>query len=188
MADRAVLARLLQAEHAAELTWRTEAACRGVDPELFYPERGSQGWKEAKLVCQTCPVVVACYDYAIVAGERHGVWGGLTELERKRRRLAWQRTRRAAEARGEEAPSPSQLAAAAASAAKPKRVAVRRRSTSTADPGHRVQEMHRMRAGGRTAQQLSVMFAVNARSVYRWLARRCGVNDCWCAQEAERVG
>lgn len=93
MADRSMLSRLLAEEHAAESSWREHAACKGVDPELFYPERGSQGWKEAKAICRACPVRIACLEYAIVTAERHGVWGGLTELERKRVRL--DRTRRA---------------------------------------------------------------------------------------------
>lgn len=67
--------------------WRAEANCRGVDPELFYPERGASV-REAKAVCQGCLVRVECLEYAITKGEKFGIWGGMSERERRRiRRL-----------------------------------------------------------------------------------------------------
>ena len=68
--------------------WRREAACRGLDPELFYPRRtdsasGRVDREAAKAVCKPCPVRPECLDHALAAGERHGIWGGLTEMERK---------------------------------------------------------------------------------------------------------
>lgn len=68
--------------------WRAEAACLGVDPELFFPRRndaasGKPDREAAKAVCRPCPVREECLDHALAAGERHGIWGGLTELERK---------------------------------------------------------------------------------------------------------
>lgn len=59
--------------------------CRGVDPDLFFPERGAST-REAKEVCRGCVVRQACLDYALEAGEKHGIWGGMSERERRRLR------------------------------------------------------------------------------------------------------
>lgn len=64
--------------------WRQRAACRGVDPEIFYPVSDEDA-EEAKAICATCPVREACLEYSLRAREREGVWGGLTERERRRR-------------------------------------------------------------------------------------------------------
>lgn len=58
-----------------------DAACRGVDPSLFFPD-DEAGSARAKAVCAVCPVSVACLDHAIAHGENHGVWGGMTTRER----------------------------------------------------------------------------------------------------------
>jgi WhiB family redox-sensing transcriptional regulator len=63
--------------------WRKQAACRGIDPEVFYPETDEQA-EEAKAVCATCPVRQACLEHALAHREREGVWGGTTERERRR--------------------------------------------------------------------------------------------------------
>jgi WhiB family redox-sensing transcriptional regulator len=69
--------------------WMTEAACNGVDPDLFFPERGDYRCVAiAKTICRTCPVREECLEYAIVNGEKFGVWGGLSERERRRVRRA----------------------------------------------------------------------------------------------------
>lgn len=61
--------------------WRTEAACRGTDPALFYdPHPAAVG--AAKAVCVACPVRGACHDHAVAHGEQFGVWGGLAAEER----------------------------------------------------------------------------------------------------------
>lgn len=66
--------------------WMARAGCRGVDPELFFPERGEPGSK-AKAVCWTlCPVRAECLAYALDNGEKFGVWGGASERERRRMR------------------------------------------------------------------------------------------------------
>lgn len=62
--------------------WMAEAACRGVDPGLFYPERGAST-RVPKSICADCPVKVTCLDYAIEQGERTGVWGGTSERQRR---------------------------------------------------------------------------------------------------------
>ncbi len=68
--------------------WMRDAACRGMDPELFFPARGYTGhdMAPAKAVCSTCPVIRDCLAYALRNGEKVGVWGGLSEQERRRRR------------------------------------------------------------------------------------------------------
>jgi WhiB family redox-sensing transcriptional regulator len=65
------------------LTWRNRAACRGVDPDVFYPVSDEEA-EVAKAVCVQCPVREACLEYALANRERDGVWGGATERERRR--------------------------------------------------------------------------------------------------------
>ncbi|MFC9258029.1 WhiB family transcriptional regulator, partial [Amycolatopsis thailandensis] len=65
-----------------------EAACRGEDPELFFPVTeigpGARQTARAKAVCARCPIVSACLAYAVDNGLAHGVFGGLTSDERRR--------------------------------------------------------------------------------------------------------
>lgn len=67
------------------------ANCRGVDPDLFFPERGAST-REAKEVCRGCVVREDCLETALTNGEKFGIWGGMSERERRRirrqRRLA----------------------------------------------------------------------------------------------------
>lgn len=77
------------------MDWRHRAACRDEDPELFFPV-GNSGpallqIAEAKAVCRRCPVNVECLEWALASGEDAGVWGGMSEDER--RALKRQRTR-----------------------------------------------------------------------------------------------
>ena len=65
--------------------WRPLAACRGLDPELFFTRKG-ESTAEAKAVCDSCPVEGPCLVAALEAGEKFGVWGGLSERERRRLR------------------------------------------------------------------------------------------------------
>ena len=69
-------------EVAAE-SWQAFANCLGVDPDLFFPERGAST-KEAKQGCQGCVVREDCLEYALANGEKFGIWGGLSERERRR--------------------------------------------------------------------------------------------------------
>jgi WhiB family transcriptional regulator, redox-sensing transcriptional regulator len=66
--------------------WRTEAACRDVDPELFFPDGDVKSArvqvKAAKLICRGCRVRAICLSWALASGQEAGVWGGLTEGER----------------------------------------------------------------------------------------------------------
>ena len=79
------------------MSWYRYAACRGEDPELFFPI-GTTGaallqLTDAKRVCAGCPVQSECLRWALVAGIEYGVWGGMGEDERRalRRRTARQR-------------------------------------------------------------------------------------------------
>jgi len=65
------------------LAWRRRAACRGVDPDVFYPATDEEA-EAAKAVCGQCSVRQACLEYALSNRERDGVWGGCTERERRR--------------------------------------------------------------------------------------------------------
>lgn len=63
--------------------WQDGANCKGVDPDLFFPERGSST-REAKEVCRGCIVRENCLEFALQNGEKFGIWGGLSERERRR--------------------------------------------------------------------------------------------------------
>jgi WhiB family redox-sensing transcriptional regulator len=65
--------------------WQRSANCLGVDPDLFFPERGGST-REAKEVCRGCVVRQECLQYALDNGEKFGIWGGLSERERRRLR------------------------------------------------------------------------------------------------------
>lgn len=70
------------------LAWQQHALCAQTDPEAFFPEKGGST-REAKTVCQSCSVREECLEYALANDERFGIWGGLSERERRRlRRLA----------------------------------------------------------------------------------------------------
>jgi WhiB family redox-sensing transcriptional regulator len=75
--------------------WQRQANCMGVDPDLFFPERGAST-REAKEVCRGCVVREDCLEFALTNSEKFGIWGGLSERERRRIRR-----RRSAERRGE---------------------------------------------------------------------------------------
>lgn len=67
--------------------WMDDAACRGLDPELFFAEGtggGKMTAKEARAVCQRCVVRAECLEYALDRREKFGMWGGLSERERRR--------------------------------------------------------------------------------------------------------
>ena len=63
--------------------WQERALCAQTDPEAFFPEKGGST-REAKRICQGCEVRDACLDYALAHDERFGIWGGLSERERRR--------------------------------------------------------------------------------------------------------
>lgn len=73
----------LPLDEAEEMEWQGRALCAETDPEAFFPEKGGST-REAKRVCQSCEVKAECLDYALANDERFGIWGGLSERERRR--------------------------------------------------------------------------------------------------------
>jgi len=65
-----------------EAAWRKQAACRGADPTLFMPSRGDDV-RPAKAICAVCPVKDDCLEQALT-GHESGIWGGTSQVERKR--------------------------------------------------------------------------------------------------------
>ena len=68
--------------------WRQQAACHGTDLNLFYPERGESAGP-ARQVCARCPVRQPCLEYALSNRITSGIWGGLTERERRPLQSDW---------------------------------------------------------------------------------------------------
>ena len=68
---------------AVEQEWQEQALCAQTDPEAFFPEKGGST-REAKRICQGCPVRDECLEFALEHDERFGIWGGLSERERRR--------------------------------------------------------------------------------------------------------
>ena len=65
------------------LSWQENALCAQTDPEAFFPEKGGST-REAKRVCSSCDVRGEWLEYALAHDERFGIWGGLSERERRR--------------------------------------------------------------------------------------------------------
>ena len=63
--------------------WQERALCAQTDPEAFFPEKGGST-REAKRVCLTCDVRGDCLEYALSNDERFGIWGGMSERERRK--------------------------------------------------------------------------------------------------------
>ena len=63
--------------------WQASALCAQTDPEAFFPEKGGST-REAKSVCKVCEVKHECLEYALAHDERYGIWGGLSERERRK--------------------------------------------------------------------------------------------------------
>jgi WhiB family redox-sensing transcriptional regulator len=88
----------ITASKAAAVSWRKDAACQAVAAELFFPigrtgDAVSQ-IEAAKAVCETCPVQVACLQFALETNQEAGIWGGTSEDERARLRKNWLARRR----------------------------------------------------------------------------------------------
>ncbi len=66
-----------------DTSWQEFSNCLGVDPDLFFPERGAST-REAKEVCRGCVVKDDCLEFALANGEKFGIWGGMSERERRR--------------------------------------------------------------------------------------------------------
>jgi WhiB family redox-sensing transcriptional regulator len=77
------LLELSRPEGQADDQWQERALCAQTDPEAFFPEKGGST-REAKRICQGCEVRHECLEYALANDERFGIWGGLSERERRR--------------------------------------------------------------------------------------------------------
>ena len=67
------------------LAWQSDALCAQTDPEAFFPEKGGST-RDAKRICGSCEVRSQCLEYALANDERFGIWGGLSERERRKLR------------------------------------------------------------------------------------------------------
>ncbi|WP_084486048.1 WhiB family transcriptional regulator [Humibacter albus] len=67
------------------LAWQSDALCAQTDPEAFFPEKGGST-RDAKKICESCEVRAQCLEYALQNDERFGIWGGLSERERRKLR------------------------------------------------------------------------------------------------------
>ena len=63
--------------------WQERALCAQTDPEAFFPEKGGST-RDAKKICTGCEVKAECLEYALANDERFGIWGGLSERERRK--------------------------------------------------------------------------------------------------------
>ena len=84
--ERAPLSFWADPAEGGSAAWRLDALCAETDPEAFFPEKGGST-REAKRVCTGCAVRTECLEYALANDERFGIWGGLSERERRRLRL-----------------------------------------------------------------------------------------------------
>jgi len=66
-----------------DMAWQDRANCRGADPDLFFPERGAST-RTAKGICRDCQVRAECLEFAIVSSEKFGIWGMMSERERRK--------------------------------------------------------------------------------------------------------
>ncbi|AZZ49332.1 WhiB family transcriptional regulator [Rathayibacter rathayi] len=67
------------------LSWQVDSLCAQTDPEAFFPEKGGST-RDAKKICTSCEVRSQCLEYALENDERFGIWGGLSERERRKLR------------------------------------------------------------------------------------------------------
>ena len=65
------------------LSWQADALCAQTDPEAFFPEKGGST-REAKKICAQCDVKAQCLEFALSIDARFGIWGGLSERERRK--------------------------------------------------------------------------------------------------------
>lgn len=144
--------------------WRSDAACRGTNPERFFPTSSGTGPRRieeearAKQVCRRCPVTEQCLAWALESGQDYGVWGGQSAAER---RALKRRNEPAAENR---APKPDPELAAFS------------RSATTAEKRQHARRAIEVQRQPRTA--VAAAFGVSTRTVDRWLAHERDRTPC----------
>ena len=69
-----------------DAAWKKRAACRGSGVDVFFPEKrnGQTTARQARAICAGCPVRETCLDYALKHHDHYGVWGGMTDRQRRR--------------------------------------------------------------------------------------------------------
>ena len=77
-----ILLRVLLSPKAEAVSWMDLAACAQTDPEAFFPDKGGSS-AMAKAVCMSCDVRTRCLQYALDNDEKHGIWGGLSDRQRR---------------------------------------------------------------------------------------------------------
>ena len=85
MATLLTLIEGIEGDEEGVLAWQDQALCAQTDPEAFFPEKGGST-REAKRVCAKCEVRQECLEYALDHDERFGIWGGMSERDRRRLR------------------------------------------------------------------------------------------------------
>jgi WhiB family redox-sensing transcriptional regulator len=75
--------RRVDSDDDTALAWQADALCAQTDPEAFFPEKGGST-RDAKRICTSCDVRGECLEYALQNDERFGIWGGLSERERRK--------------------------------------------------------------------------------------------------------
>ena len=78
---------VMRTDEIDDLGWQDQALCAQTDPEAFFPEKGGST-REAKKICIGCEVKSECLEFALARDERFGIWGGMSERERRRLRRA----------------------------------------------------------------------------------------------------
>ena len=66
----------------AAQSWRDDALCAQIDPELWFPEKGGPT-TEPKRLCRLCPVIAECLQFALDTDQRFGIWGGQSTIQRQ---------------------------------------------------------------------------------------------------------
>ena len=149
---------------AGSTGWWFEGVCAQTDPEVFFPEKGGSV-REAKAVCARCPVRAQCLAHALAHGERYGVWGGLSEPERRRLKQADAPTSPSTASRPPAPAEVDEVVVARLVAGHPV-TGVCRDEVAQAAIG-----LHRAGVG---ARQVATRLGVTTRQVERWLARYRG--------------
>ena len=156
--------------------WWFAGLCAQTDPELFFPEKGGSV-REAKRVCAACPVRAQCLAHALAHGERYGVWGGLSERERRRLQLHAGSAAGASTAPEPAAqqPDPPATVPVAGEVDEVDEVVVARlmagqpvTAPSRVEVAQAAIGLHR---AGRPSRQIAAQLGVHDRQVWRWLAR-----------------
>jgi len=82
-----ILLRVLMSQQSGPAHWMDLAACRETDPDAYFPDKGGSS-RQAKAVCMRCEVRLQCLEWAMDNDEKFGIWGGLSDRQRRARRVA----------------------------------------------------------------------------------------------------